>query len=263
MSFSIKNKIWQQFCLFFIQNYMVFSFKGVGVYYRLINEGKSRPLVLLHGWGRSSEDFDELISFYDNRTILVLDFPPFGKSGNYLKDWSIYTYVSMLISLCEHLGIDNADFLGHSFGGRIAIILSCVKCSLVHSCILVGSAGLKPKRSIKYKLNLSFYKLGKKLGLSPKGKASADYKALSPEMKQTFKSVVNTHLNSYAKHMKVCTLIVWGKDDKETPLYMAKRLNRYIKNSRLEILENGGHFCFLDCPLEFFSLVYEFLKEER
>ena len=260
---SCDKTYWQQLMAFFIKDYMVFSFKGVGVYYRVINEGASRPLVVLHGWGRSGEDFDEFVSFYENRTIVLIDFPPFGKSGSNLKDWNIYTYVSMLISLCEHLKIDNADFLGHSFGGRIAIILSCVKCSLVHSCILVGSAGLKPKRSIKYRLNLAFFKLGKRLHMPVKGKASRDYKALSPEMKKTFKSIVNTHLNSYAKHMKVCTLIVWGREDKETPIYMAKRLNRYIKNSRLEIIENGGHFCFLDCPLEFFSIVYQFLKEEK
>lgn len=248
---------------------MVFRFKGVDVFYRLINEGKSRPLVFMHGWARRGDDFDEMVSFYQNKTLLTIDFPPFGQSGSNLKDWSIYTYVSMVISLCEHLKIESADFLGHSFGGRIAMILACVRRSLVHSCILVDSAGLKPKRPLKYKLNMAIYKLNKKLGRRGKDRSSPDYKALSPDMKETFKSIVNTHLDSYAKHMHVPALIVWGKNDSETPLYMAKRLNKYIKNSRLEIIENGGHFCFLDCPLEFFSIIYEFLagfdkqKEEK
>jgi len=243
-----------------IKDYMVFRFKGVDVFYQIYNEGESRPLVILHGWGRSGDDFDELISFFPKRTILVLDFPPFGRSGSNLKDWDIYTYVSLVISLCEHLKIESVDLLGHSFGGRIAMILSCVKRSLVHSCILVDAAGLKPKRSIKYKLNMMFYKLNKKLGRQGKDRSSPDYKALSPAMKETFKSIVNTHLDSYAKHLQAPSLIVWGKNDKETPIYMAKRLKKYIKNSRLEMIENGGHFCFLDCPLEFFSIIYEFLE---
>jgi len=243
-----------------IKDYMVFRFKGVDVFYQIYNEGESRPLVILHGWGRSGDDFDELISFFPKRTILVLDFPPFGRSGSNLKDWDIYTYVSLVISLCEHLKIESVDLLGHSFGGRIAMILSCVKRSLVHSCILVDAAGLKPKRSIKYKLNMMFYKLNKKLGRQGKDRSSPDYKALSPAMKETFKSIVNTHLDSYAKHLQAPSLIVWGKNEKETPIYMAKRLKKYIKNSRLEMIENGGHFCFLDCPLEFFSIIYEFLE---
>ena len=240
---------------------MVFKFKGVEVYYKLISKGESRPIVLLHGWGRSGEDFNEFISFWDNRTILTIDFPPFGQSGDNLKDWNIYTYVSVVISLCDHLNIDSADFVGHSFGGRIAMILSCVKRSLVHSCILVDSAGMKPRRSLKYKLTLSIYKLKRKMGYHGKDRSSPDYKALSPAMKDTFKSIVNTHLENYAKHMHTPTLIVWGKNDDQTPLYMAKRLKKLIKNSRLEILENGGHFSFMECGLEFFSIVYEFLRE--
>ena len=240
---------------------MVFRFKGVDVFYRYFRqEGSERPLVLLHGWGRSGDDFDEIISFYQTRSTLTIDFPPFGQSGTNLKEWNIYTYVSMVISLCEHLKIDEGDFLGHSFGGRIAIILSCVKRSLVHSCILIDSAGLKPKRSIKYKLNLAFYKLNRKLGFRGKDRGSPDYKALPPAMKETFKSIVNTHLDNYTKHIHAPTLIIWGKNDKQTPFYMAKRLNKNIKNSRLEIVENGGHFPFLDCPLEVFSIIYEFLE---
>ena len=247
--------------LFFIKNCMVFSFKGAQIYYQIFGEGLSRPLVFMHGWARNGEDFSQQISFLQNRTVVVIDFPPFGKSEKNLQDWNIYTYVSLVISLCEHLKIESADFLGHSFGGRIAMILSCVKRSLVHKCILVDSAGLKRRRSIKYKLNLAIYKFNKKFRLPVKDRSSPDYKALSPAMKETFKSIVNTHLKNYAKHMKICTLIVWGKKDKETPFYMAKRLKRYIKNSRLKTIENAGHFPFLDCPLEFFSIISQFLNE--
>lgn len=245
---------------FFIKDYMVYKFKGVEVYYNYIDKG-TRPLILLHGWARSSQDFQEFISFYENQSILTIDFPPFGKSSSNLKDWDIYTYVSLVIYLCDHLNIESADILGHSFGGRIAIILSCVKRSLVHSCILVDSAGIKPKRSLKFKLNKAIYKLNRKMGRQGKDRSSPDYKALSPAMKETFKSVVNTNLENYAKHITAPTLIIWGKKDDQTPMYMAKKLKRLIKNSHLEIIENGGHFSFIECGMEFFSIVYQFLRE--
>ena len=55
------------------------------------------------------------------------------------------------------------------------------------------------------------------------------------------------------------TLIINGKLDAETPLYMAKKLNKNIKNSTLKVFEECGHFCFLDKPNKFNMEVREFL----
>jgi len=241
---------------------MIYNYNGVGVYYEVRGNTSQRPIIFLHGWGRSGRDFEDVVSLFPERSFLLIDFPPFGESLQEPEGWSIYTYVGMLMSLCEHLKIYSADIIGHSFGGRIAIILSAVKRSLVHSCILVDSAGMKPRRSVKYKFNLVKYKLYKKLGMKKLRKGSADYERLSPSMKETFKSIVNTYLEDYARKMSIKTLIVWGNQDEETPIYMAKRLNKLIKNSQLKILD-GGHFSFMDCRLEFYAIMKEFLKEEK
>ena len=240
---------------------MVYLYNGWGINYRLW-QGQGRAVLLLHGWGRTMADFDALRSHFPNRTFLAIDFPPFGESDKNIEGWGIFTYVGMVMSLCEHLGIDTADVVGHSFGGRIAIILSAVKCSLVHSCILIDSAGMKPKRGLKFRLKKVKYKLYKKMGKNLQGFASADWLALPQNMKSTFSNIVETHLESYAKASNARTLIIWGENDKETPMYMAKRLNKYISKSRLEVLGNAGHFSFLDCPLTFFALVKKFWEEE-
>jgi pimeloyl-ACP methyl ester carboxylesterase len=77
---------------------------------------------------------------------------------------------------------------------------------------------------------------------------SADYKSLSPVMKKTFVSVVNDHLDNLLREIAVPTLILWGKRDRETPPYMAKRIRRRVKNSRLVMLE-GGHYVYIDAFL--------------
>jgi pimeloyl-ACP methyl ester carboxylesterase len=41
---------------------------------------------------------------------------------------------------------------------------------------------------------------------------------------------------------------VFGKEDRTTPLYMAKKLNQKIKNSKLIIIEDAGHFAFAEKP---------------
>lgn len=241
---------------------MVYLYNDKKVYYRFCNRKSQRPIVLLHGWGCDSSIFSDLIEREKDRSFLVIDFPPFGKSDKTIEDWNIFTYVGMLMSLCDHLRIDKCDVLGHSFGGRIAIILSAVKRSLVHSCILVDSAGLKPRRNLKYHIKVYRYKLRKALGKSTFNMGSKDYLALSPGMRKTFVSIVNTYLDEYCKKMSVKTLLIWGEKDNDTPLYMAKRMKKYIKNSSLKVINGAGHFCFIDRPLEFYKIVNAFWEEE-
>lgn len=237
---------------------MVYNYNGVKVYYKFYGKRSNEPTLLLHGWGRSSEDFKGLTTHFSDRCFLVIDFPPFGKSDKEPLGWTIFTYVQMLMSLCEHLGIKGCHLVGHSFGGRVAIIMSAIMYSYVKSCILVDSAGMKPRHGIKYQYRVMRYKIRKKLGKSTNGFGSADYKALSPEMQKTFVNIVQTNLEDYAKTISLPSLIIWGKNDNQTPLYMAKRLNRLIQNSKLRILEDGGHFSFLDCPLEFYGAIKDF-----
>ena len=241
---------------------MIYTYNGAKVYYNFVNRGSSSVLVFLHGWGRDGKDFDDFASLFEDYSILTIDFPPFGKSEFEPSRWNIFSYATMFISLCAHLNISSIDIIGHSFGVRVALIVGVLNSSLVHSCIFTSGAGLKPKRSINYRLKVLRYKTARFLKLNAKG-GSRDYQALSPEMKKLFKNIVNTHLDEYAKNIKSPTLIVWGKEDHETPLYMAKRFKKLIKNSKLIILNNGGHFAFLEYKLEFFSAVNKFLEENK
>ncbi|MBQ8909288.1 MAG: alpha/beta hydrolase [Clostridia bacterium] len=239
---------------------MIYNFNGAQVHYRFIKGCTDKVLVFLHGWGRQGADFNSFIDVFDEYSILLIDFPPFGKSRFNPQNFSIFSYANIVMGLCEHLSISSADFVGHSFGGRICLIVSALKPSLVHKCIYVDSAGMKPRRNVGYHAKVLKFKLMRKLGKQVEG-GSADYRALSPEMKTLFKNIVNTHLEDFAKEVVCPSLIVWGQQDKETPLYMARRLSRLIDDSKLVVLKNAGHFSFLDCPLQFATQAIEFLKE--
>ena len=89
---------------------------------------------------------------------------------------------------------------------------------------------------------------------------SVDYRKLSPKMKQVFVKIVNEDLSSFLKFIKCKTCIVWGKNDKETKLYMARRLFRLIKDSELYIFKNSGHFSYSDKPHEFLIILDTFIK---
>ncbi len=175
--------------------------------------------------------------------------------------YNLDDYANDIKLLLDSLNIKKCNIIAHSFGGRIAIKLS-VKTNLIDKLVLTGSAGLKPKRSLKYYFKIYYYKLIKRfLSDSQKSKfGSEEYRALSGINKKTYHNIVNEYLDSYLSKIKCKTLIVFGENDNETPIYMAKKLNKNIKDSLLYIIKNAGHFCFIDNYYTFNLIVNEFFR---
>lgn len=239
---------------------MVFVYQGVEVNFHFIGEPTERPTLILHGWGCDGEVFEPILSSFD-RSFLTLDFPPFGKSGKIGEEWNIYTYASMVMSLCEHLKIKECDILAHSFGGRVAILIASLAPSFVRSLVLVDSAGLRPRVNLKRTFKVWQFKLLRRLNKDVRGFGSADYQKLDPVTRKAFVSVVSEDLKGYCPQIEAKTLIVFGQKDKDTPVYMAKKLKKLIKNSQLVVLKDGGHFSFLDCPMAFTKILDKFWED--
>ena len=236
------------------------KFRDSNIFYKFIDRKSEVVNVFLHGWGCTHES---LLFCQDHikQSALFVDFPPFGKSDCDIRDWTIFTYANMVMSICEHLKLNKLNLIGHSFGGRVAIILAVLCKEKINKVVLVSSAGLKPRRSLSYHMCVWAYKLKKKFGFNVSKYGSEDWKNLSPNMKKIFSSVVNTHLDDFVPFITAPTLIIFGQNDKTTPVWMAKKLHRKIKNSSLVLLSGAGHFCFDERRFEFLSAVKNFLLE--
>ncbi len=177
------------------------------------------------------------------------------------KPYSLDDYVSWVKEYIKENDLVRPSVVAHSFGGRIALKLAFNYPDLIDKVVLVGSAGLRPKKTLKKRIKSVAFKTLKLF--IPKEKLSrfysSDYRAISPVMKQSFIKIVNEHLDYTLEKIVNPTLIVFGEKDKETPVYMAKRLNKGIKNSRLIILRDAGHFCFIEKTHAFNTEVREFL----
>ena len=237
---------------------MKIEIAGTEIYYELA-EGKGIPIVLLHGWGGSHVSFAGVFNRLraDGRAAVVLDFPGFGESSPPGRDWGIYDYANVTAQLIERLGLTQVILVGHSFGGRVSIIIG--KLPFVKGIVLVDSAGMKPRRGVRYYVKVSAFKAARKLGLKIRG-GSADYRALSEDMRAVFKRVVNTHLECELAAIRCPTLIVWGKKDRDTPVYMAKRLSRNIADSAVVMLD-GGHYSYIDSAPAFYRILTAFSEE--
>jgi pimeloyl-ACP methyl ester carboxylesterase len=88
---------------------------------------------------------------------------------------------------------------------------------------------------------------------------SQEYKLLQGAMRESYVMIVNEHQDSEISSIKNKTLIIYGENDSETPLYMASKFSKKIKNSLLYIVKDCGHFCFTEKPNEVNVLIKEFL----
>ena len=225
-------------------------------------EKGANVLLFLHGWGCDGSVFKSIATQLDCTSYLV-DLWGFGKSDLPSEAWCVEQYADQLKRFCDEHGLANFCVVAHSFGARVAIVFASKYPQMVKKLIVCGGAGLK-RASIKRWWRVSLYKVAKFLskigifrGKLPQG--STDYQALQGVMKQTFVKVVNQDLSRFARNVGCSTLLVWGKSDVDTPLWMGKRYNKLIKDSALIVLD-GSHFVFLERPTQFTNVCKCFLE---
>lgn len=197
----------------------------------------------------------------------MLDFPGFGKSEEPKAAWGVEEFADITKKFIEAQGITGCDVIGHSHGGRVSIYLASQNPKLFDKLVLLDAAGLKPRRKLSYYIKVYSYKLAKRMagigffdrlfGLSARIKSagSDDYKVLTGVMRATFVKLVNRDLTPVLKLIKNPTLLVWGSEDKDTPLYMAKIMEKQIENAGLAVLEGAGHYSYLDAFPRFLKIL--------
>jgi pimeloyl-ACP methyl ester carboxylesterase len=237
------------------------------VNYQKIGSGDA-DFIFLHGWGCDLNIFNKLIQKIDKNkyTIYVLDFPAFGKSQMPKDVYGAGEYARFLKEFINKLEIKNPIILGHSFGGRVAIKFASDYPDITGKLILTGSEGIKKDLKKSYlviaKVGKLFFSLPflKKYKNRILEKIGAKDLAQSGEREKIFRKVVNEDLRDDAKKIDAPTLLIYGINDKETPIEYGEIFNKLIPNSKLEIIKNAGHYVFLDQEEKFLEKVNSFLS---
>lgn len=248
-----------------------FTYRGLDIEYEIVGTGE--PIILLHGWGTSKDTFSSITQILKEKyEVHLIDLIGFGNSSEPFKPLNLNEYVLFLRYYIEKNNITNPIILGHSFGGRIAIVYTALYKD-TKKLILVDSAGIKRRFNLKVWYKVRLYKIKKwwyKITFNYKAynklittSGSNDYKNASLVMKATLSNVVKNDLRKYLKMINIETLIIWGKDDKVTPYNDALIMNRLLKNSGLVTFENTGHFPYLENKKQFNIVIKEYLQVNR
>ncbi len=218
--------------------------------------------MFLHGWGASKECFYYQTSYFCRfYRVIAFDFPNFGKSGAAPAAWGVGEYAAFTARLLREKGIEGARLIAHSFGGRVALKLLSCRPELFSRALLTGCAGVPPKRGAAYRLCVRAYRAVKKIAprYAERRFGSAEYRALPPLQRESFKKIVNEDLTPCLARIRAQVLYVFGRRDTATPPYMAQILQKNTPHAGLVYLP-GTHFCFSETPAAFNAVAREFFR---
>lgn len=245
-----------------------------GLKINYIDEGAGEPVLFLHGWGSSILPFTNLINtLKPTHRVVALDFPGCGQSQTMENPWDINDYCDFVLEFIKKLNLDNPTLIGHSHGGRVILKLLGEKMLNPKKVVLLDSAGLIPKKSLKQKIRARSFKAIKQvlnipifnknreklLDKARKKYGSADYNAAPEVLRKTLVNVVNVDLRHLLGNIQSSVLLVWGEKDTATPLSDAKIIEAGIKDCGLCVIKDGGHFAFLDNPYQASAILKSFL----
>ncbi len=224
-------------------------------------KGYGETIVFLHGFMSNKESFYYQTEFLSKKyRTIAIDITGFGCSKKLPYPYSLDDYVRDIRNVITSLKITKYHLIAHSFGVRIGIRLALTDDRL-DKFVIIGGAGLKPKRKPAYYFKVYKYKILKRFLSKEKllSYGSSEYKLLRGAMRDSYAMIVKEHQDSEIDGIKNKTLIIYGEEDTETPLYMANKFFKKIKGSFLYTVKGAGHFCFMEKPNEINVLIKEFL----
>ena len=229
------------------------------IHYRVAGDGP--PLVLVHGYSASGGWWRRNISgLAETHRVYAPDLVGFGRSWP-KRSFSLERAIEHVISWMNDVGLDSADFCGHSMGGQLCIRLAAAHPERVRRLVLVDSSGLPLDARL--------------IPLAWRGVRSSGHTHFSfaPTVMRTalqagpfvllsaLRELRTDDVREDLARIEASTLIVWGEEDVLVPLVLGTALHLNIPRSSLIIVPGAGHNVMYECPDEFNRIVLDFLAE--
>lgn len=261
-----------------------------------VERGTGPVLLLLHGMAGTCANWSEVVEpLSREHTVIAPDLPGHGSSAPGAGDYSVGALAAAMRDLLLTLGHEQANVIGHSLGGGVAMQLAYQSPEMVQRLLLVSSGGLGPEVSVVLRAAAlpgselfiaATAELGatvgaalgrglSAIGLRPKAdvaELARGYASLrDPERREAFLATLRASVGTRGQRVDagdrlylaeaVPVLIVWGADDSIIPARHGEDAHAAIPGSRLEIIEGVGHLPQMEAPGRFIAAVERFLSE--
>jgi pimeloyl-ACP methyl ester carboxylesterase len=266
---------------------------GLRTRVRLEGDPAGRPVVLLHGIGRSLEDWEpqyELLA--DGNRLIAMDLPGFGYSERRPEPATLGALAAGVLTTLDALGVTRrVHLVGNSLGGAVSLQVLGDAAPRVASVVLVNSGGFG--REVTYLLRaLAVPGLGKLLLRKPTrlgnrhiertlyaDKTLATKERVAHALKlgrepgaAEFMSEISRALGTIggvkpewrrelldaARQEYRPMLIIWGDKDQILPASQFDAARRKFPVAKHHMYPETGHMPQIERPKEFAELVREF-----
>lgn len=248
--------------------------KGLDAFYRI--EGEGDTILILHGWGSSSNTWQITQKELARRgfRVLALDLPGFGQTPEPPEYWHLKDYTDFVHEFAQKLDLHPFTLAGHSFGGRITIDYASRYPKSLRAIVLIAAAGVIRHKKAKIGIMLGLTKLGNALFSIPplnftkpiarkiwyKFTGVHDYEKASDVMKTIMQTVLAEELRQYLPNIHTPTLILWGENDMETPLLDGFIIHRTIPQTHMHVFPDMPHGLNIKAPIAVAKQIARFLK---
>jgi pimeloyl-ACP methyl ester carboxylesterase len=232
------------------------SFAGGTLFGEQVGEAKPE-VIALHGWQRSSKDYDEVLALLKGHSALALDLPGFGNSPAPPEPWGTAEYAASLLPVLDEVA-DRPVVVGHSFGALVALRLGVAHPEKVRALVLTGAPFFRPDGAQKpartYRLMRRLARAGvvsdARLEQMRKRHGSTDYRQSSGVMRDVLVRRLNESYEDDVKRVSVPVQLVWGELDSAAPLEVAQRALVMMPHASLTVIEGIGHLVPTERPAE-------------
>ncbi len=228
-------------------------------------------VVFLHGWGRQGHDFADAAAQLALEGIgsVAFDLPGFGSSPLPTVAGGARHYADLLLPALSDLGAGPFVLVGHSFGGRISVVLGARHPRLVKSMVLTGVPLIRKQPSSKPPIGYRFIRALHKARFISDGQmekarqkyGSADYRNSSGILRDILVAAVNESYEEELHQLTSPVFMLWGSNDMDVPVSTAQRASELIKSQHsLRVVNGIAHLLPTQAPKELVSSIREALQ---
>lgn len=235
----------------------------IEMYYEEYGVGK--PLVLLHGFGGSGQNWHPFISKLSERyRLIVVDLRGHGHSTNPENKFTHREAANDLFLLLENLGIGRFSAMGISSGGMTLLHMATSQPERIESMVLISATSHFPDQArAVFRRAASFDNMPHEVQEMYR-KCAARGEEQVRQLATQFNAFHNNYddMNFTAQSLSTITtrtLIVHGDRDPLFPIEIPVSIYRSIPDAALWIIPGGDHALIYESTVPFTSTALRFL----